>query len=67
MAPMQEPTTFTGPEVTWFALSPLLVLVGAALFLLVVGALTPTWPRRLYATVTALAWVRETRERQWAA
>ncbi len=55
MAPMQEPTTFTGPEVTWFALSPLLVLVGAALFLLVVGALTPTWPRRLYATVTALA------------
>ena len=32
---------FSGPEVDWFALSPLLVLVGAALFLLVVGALTP--------------------------
>jgi NADH-quinone oxidoreductase subunit N len=47
--------TFTGPEVSWFALSPMLVLVGAALFLLVVGALTPTWPRGLYAFVTAVA------------
>jgi NADH-quinone oxidoreductase subunit N len=44
--PIQE---FVGPEVAWFALSPLLVLVGGALFLLVLGALTPTWPRGWYA------------------
>jgi NADH-quinone oxidoreductase subunit N len=47
--------TFSGPEVDWFALSPLLVLVGAALFLLLVGAMTPTWPRGLYAAATATA------------
>jgi NADH-quinone oxidoreductase subunit N len=46
---------FTGPDVDWFALSPMIVLVGASLFLLVVGALTPTWPRGLYAAVTAMA------------
>ncbi len=39
--------TFQGPDVSWFALSPMLVLVSAALFLLVVGALTPAWPRGL--------------------
>ncbi len=47
--------TFQGPEVNWFALSPILVLVGASLFLLVVGALTPRWPKGLYALVTAVA------------
>ncbi len=41
------------PEVLWFALSPLLVLVGGALFLLVVGALTPKWPKGLYAFCSA--------------
>jgi NADH-quinone oxidoreductase subunit N len=46
--------TFLGPEVQWFALSPMLVLLGGALGLLVVGALTPTWPKRLYALVTAV-------------
>jgi NADH-quinone oxidoreductase subunit N len=46
---------FNGPEVSWFALSPMIVLVGTALFLLVVGALTPTWPRGLYAAVTSVA------------
>jgi NADH-quinone oxidoreductase subunit N len=55
MAPMQDAATFTGPHVEWFALSPVLVLVGAALLLLLVGALTPAWPRRLYAGMTALA------------
>ena len=39
----------------WFALSPLLVLVGAAILLLLAGALTPQWPRGLYAGVTAAA------------
>jgi len=44
---------FIGPEVQWFALSPLLTLLGGALGLLLVGALTPAWPRRLYALVSA--------------
>jgi NADH-quinone oxidoreductase subunit N len=44
---------FVGPEVQWFALSPLLTLLGGALGLLLVGALTPAWPRRLYAVVSA--------------
>jgi NADH-quinone oxidoreductase subunit N len=47
--------TFSGPDVQWFALSPILILVGAALFLLVAGALSPPWPRGLYAIVTASA------------
>jgi NADH-quinone oxidoreductase subunit N len=44
---------FAGPEIAWFALSPLLLLSGGGLLLLVVGALTPHWPRGLYAAVTA--------------
>jgi NADH-quinone oxidoreductase subunit N len=44
---------FFGPEVSWFALTPLLTLVGGALFLLVAGALTPTWPRGGYAFACA--------------
>jgi NADH-quinone oxidoreductase subunit N len=47
--------SFQGPDVDWFALSPLLVLVGAALLLLLVGALTPPWPRGAYAMVMAAA------------
>ena len=30
---------FVGPEIQWFALSPLLILLGGALGLLLVGAL----------------------------
>ena len=41
------------PEVWWFALSPLLVLVGGALALMVIGALTPKWPKGLYAFSSA--------------
>ena len=41
------------PEVLWFALSPLLVLVGGALLLMVAGALTPKWPKGLYAFASA--------------
>ena len=33
--------TFVGPEVGWFALSPLLTLLGGALGLMLLGALTP--------------------------
>lgn len=50
---MMAQASFVGPEVQWFALSPLLVLVAAAILLLLAGALTPTWPRGLYAVITA--------------
>lgn len=46
--------SFVGPSIDWFALSPLLTLLGGALFLLVCGALTPTWPRGLYAMAAAV-------------
>src|SRR5262245_45808314 len=42
-----------GPSIDWFSLSPILVLLGGALVLLVVAALTPTWPKHLYALYTA--------------
>ena len=48
-------STFQPPDVEWWALSPLIALVGGALVLLLVGALTPRWPRGLYALVTSLA------------
>ena len=43
---------FIPPEIDWLALSPLLILLGGALLLLVVGALTPTWPKRAYSFAT---------------
>lgn len=43
---------FEGPTIDWFALSPLLVLVAGGTLLLVVAALTPRWPRGLYAFVS---------------
>ncbi|MBI4934787.1 MAG: NADH-quinone oxidoreductase subunit N [Actinobacteria bacterium] len=45
--------TLQGPSVNWFALSPLLVMLGGAMLLLVLAALTPAWPKRWYATFTA--------------
>jgi NADH-quinone oxidoreductase subunit N len=54
MMPAQD-AVFEGPEISWFSLSPMLVLVGTALFLLVAGALIPRWPRGGYAFVTACA------------
>lgn len=47
--------TLTGPPISWFDLSPLLILLGAALVLLVVASLTPQWPRGLYAAFSATA------------
>lgn len=43
---------FVAPEIDWLALSPLLILLGGGLVLLVVAALTPTWPKRAYALYT---------------
>ena len=45
---------FLAPDIQWMHLSPIIALVSGALLLLVVGALTPQWPRGLYAYVTAL-------------
>jgi NADH-quinone oxidoreductase subunit N len=45
--------TLQGPHIDWVAISPLLVLLGGAMVLLVVAALTPAWPRRGYALFTA--------------
>ncbi len=43
---------FIGPSIDWWALSPLLVLLGGGLVLLVAAALTRRWPRGLYALAT---------------
>jgi NADH-quinone oxidoreductase subunit N len=61
-----SPQEFVAPGVEWFHLSPLVALVAGALTLLVVGALTPRWPRGWYAGVAAvsattagvLAWIQ---------
>ncbi|MGI9646543.1 MAG: NADH-quinone oxidoreductase subunit N, partial [Ilumatobacteraceae bacterium] len=50
----QVESTFVGPEVDWFALSPILTLVGGALALMLLGALTPQWPKGMYAAFTAV-------------
>jgi NADH-quinone oxidoreductase subunit N len=52
MSPLLAQATFEGPPVDWWALSPLIVLVGGALVLLVASALTPRWPKGLYAVAS---------------
>ncbi len=42
------------PDVEFWHLSPIIALAAGALFLLVVGALTPPWPRGLYALATVV-------------
>ena len=49
--------TYTSPSVEFWHLSPIIALVAGVLFLLVAGALTPPWPRGMYALVTALTTV----------
>ena len=46
--------TFVGPEVNWFALSPMLTLLAGALGMMLVGSLTSTWPKGLYALVASV-------------
>lgn len=48
-----SPDVFAGPPIAWFDLSPLLILLGGGLALLVLGALTPRWPRGWYALFSA--------------
>jgi NADH-quinone oxidoreductase subunit N len=45
---------FVGPAIQWFKISPLLTLLTGALLLLLVGALTPQWPRGWYAAVSGV-------------
>jgi len=44
---------FVGPSIDWYLISPLLVLLGGALGLLLGGALTPRWRHGFYAGVAA--------------
>jgi NADH-quinone oxidoreductase subunit N len=47
------PDQFVGPDINWFELSPLLILLGGGMLLLLLGSLTPRWPRGLYAAFSA--------------
>jgi NADH-quinone oxidoreductase subunit N len=50
----QAAEPFVGPPVNWYALTPLLILLGGGLLLLVASALLPgRWPAGSYALVTS--------------
>jgi NADH-quinone oxidoreductase subunit N len=54
--PMQQSAVFQAPRIDWGSLTPLLVLIGTGVVLLVAAALSPKgWPKGLYATVTGAA------------
>ena len=46
--------SFVGPAIDWYRLSNILVVLGGALVLLLVGSLTPKWPRGMYALGAAV-------------
>ena len=46
--------SFVGPAIDWYHLSNILVILGGALVLLLVGSLTPKWPRGMYALGVAV-------------
>src|SRR5207342_655203 len=55
MGLLAQTGSFVGPEVQWFALAPLIALVGGGLALMVLAALLPgRWPRGGYALFTAI-------------
>ena len=54
LAQVDPVAPFVGPSIDWWALSPLLVLLGGGLLLLVGAALTPRWPKSLYALATCV-------------
>ena len=45
---------FVGPEIDWFKISPLLVMLGGVLLLILAGSLTPQWKKGAYGLVGAL-------------
>ena len=47
--------TLDGPSIPWVELIPVLSLLAGTCFLLLVGSLVPTWPRRGYAWVTGIS------------
>ena len=49
-----EVATFVGPAIDWFSVSPIVVLLGGALLLLLVGSLTPQWRRGGYGLASAV-------------
>ena len=46
--------SFVGPAIDWYRLSNVLVILGGALVLLLVGSLTPTWRKGMYALGSAV-------------
>lgn len=52
---LAQTAKLTGPTIPWAALSPILVLLGAALAILLVTALAPDLPRRVLALFTVAA------------
>ena len=44
---------FVGPEIDWLKISPLLVMLGGALFLILAGSLTSQWKPGVYGGVSA--------------
>lgn len=50
----QVSSTFSGPSVDWFAITPLIVLTAGAVLLMLGGALVPIrWPKTVFAGLTA--------------
>ena len=47
-------STFEGPAIQWFKISPILALLGGTLFLILVGSLTPQWKRGWYAAASVV-------------
>lgn len=47
--------TLDGPSIPWVELIPILSLLVGTCFLLLVGSLVPTWPRRGYAWLTGIS------------
>ena len=46
--------SFVGPAIDWYRLSNVLVILGGSLVLLLVGSLTPTWRKGMYALGSAV-------------
>ena len=51
---MNDLSTFVGPNIDWFSISPVLALLAGALFLLLVGSLTGEWPKYWYSLTSVV-------------